>query len=248
MIDPLSRSFYEVSGVDFMPSLSGLLKKLSLGEVFRLVLHPEIERLIYDYQDQVLRCCDAFHEATEEFLRHGKVTDEFGRLERIVHRRESEADDLRRKLEVMMYKMNLIPQSRGDVLMLVEALDKMPNHMENVAQLIYIQNLSIPAIYIDRFRELVRENIEAVRLCVKMFQTFCAGCQDVDALVQGIDRLESISDHHMRALIYEFFRNPAMTDLDKQLLRDLCDEISLLSDKAEKFSDRAHVVSVKRIF
>ena len=62
-----------------------------------------------------------------------------------VHRLEAACDDLRREIEYLLYGKALLPESRGDLLGLLETFDRLPNIAETVAFLFSCQKMLLPA-------------------------------------------------------------------------------------------------------
>ncbi|MGC9053234.1 MAG: DUF47 family protein, partial [Candidatus Hydrogenedens sp.] len=61
-----------------------------------------------------------------------------------VHRAESKADDLRREIEYFIFERSLFPESRGDILALLEILDRIPNQVQQTVKMIVEQQIHIP--------------------------------------------------------------------------------------------------------
>ena len=90
----------------------------------------KIESQLAEYRHSISDCLDAFKDAISQYC----LTMDRTRLQEAfthVHCAESKADDIRRAVEVMMYSKSLFPESRGDILGLLEAMDKVPNQAES---------------------------------------------------------------------------------------------------------------------
>lgn len=211
-------------------------------------LKNEIETLLDDYISLVKSCNQAFTDTMNEYFKKGSLSESFMNLERQTHIYESACDDKRRDIEHMMYAKGLIPQSRGDVLGCIEAIDKLPNAMETIVQIIYTENLTVYERYVDTFQALCQVNAAASSEAIALFHAFLNNLKNIPEQVQEIDRLESKSDKIEQGLIHDFFRDDALPDLYKILYRDLVLAIGSISDRAENFSDRVNVLSVKRLF
>jgi len=83
------------------------------------------KRLIIDkiktYLEQVDTCRDLFHKSMKELI-ISKSNKEDEESVQLVHKAESRADDIRREIELDLYQKALIPESRGDVLGLLETI------------------------------------------------------------------------------------------------------------------------------
>ena len=67
---------------------------------------------------------------------------------------------MRRDIESRLYGQNLIPDFRGDVLELVENLDKVINEFDEVAHQFYLEQPDVPDVYHDDLKELVNQVCE----------------------------------------------------------------------------------------
>ena len=92
-----------------------------------------LEALIRRYLDDVGRCLDGLGTCLESCLA-GEPFATIGEKAQVIHHAESQADDTRREIYVLLYGKALFPESRGDILGLLEATDKLPNAAESVAQ------------------------------------------------------------------------------------------------------------------
>ncbi|NIW24204.1 MAG: DUF47 family protein, partial [Gammaproteobacteria bacterium] len=78
-----------------------------------------------------------------------------------VHEFESAADDMRRAIELELYSGKLLPQSRADLLALIEAIDSIPNTAENIVDFFSIQKLRIDAALHLDVEQLLLKGLEA---------------------------------------------------------------------------------------
>ena len=204
----------------------------------------QVRQEIDDYLAETERCAEAFQQGIEIFLANG-VCEQFEELVQQTHRHEGTADAKRRGIEASMYHKALIPESRGDVLGMLEAIDLVPNQCESVLYQIWTENPEVPQIYAERFRQIVGPNVQAhVLLCRGMRDLF-AGARRVRDLAQDVYENERASDRLERALIREIFASD-IDKADKILLRELVIRIGEISDRAENAMDRLVLVSAKR--
>jgi len=204
----------------------------------------KVELQITQYNQQVAACMDVFKQALRQYCENpdrGSIRHKFDE----VHRAESLADDIRQDIGVMMYSKSLFPESRGEVLGLLETMDKVPNQAEAVVHMIWNQRISIP-------EELHPEILGLVEVCCrcvdamleasgKLFTNF----MNATVAVGKIDELESEADRIEARIIERVFASD-MEPLDKILVRDLVQSISSISDKAENTGDRIRITVAKR--
>jgi predicted phosphate transport protein (TIGR00153 family) len=158
---------------------------------------------------------------------------------------ESKADDIRYEIETMMYAKALIPESRGDILGLLEAIDQIPGLFELILNMIQTQRLSIPDFLVVDFKELIRVSLECCDLLIKEVGTLFRKSEDIRSLVSTIDNNESYCDHIERGIITKIFDS----DIDPFLkiqLKEMIIQIGEISDQADRVSRRIYIVSIKR--
>lgn len=204
----------------------------------------KVESGFGDYCDSVSTCISEFHDALDRYVQNhvgADVHDSFLK----VHKSESIADDIRREVEVLMYSKSLFPESRGDVLGLLETMDKVPNQAEDVIRMIWNQHISIPSEYhLDILRlsdvccRCVESMLDAAGLLFKDYKS-------VPEVVSRIDDLESEADRIEGEIIEKVF-SAEHDPLGKILLRDLVKNISAISDRAENVGDRIRIIAAKR--
>ena len=88
-------------------------------------LEAEIEEFLQKLSESAL----TYRTAISAYLRDG-ATVEFENMVRQLDDFESRDDALRRSIEAQLYQQTLIPESRGDVLGLLETLDQVHGLME----------------------------------------------------------------------------------------------------------------------
>lgn len=204
----------------------------------------KIELQLTQYNEQVSVCMDVFKKAIEQYCQspaRDSIKDSFEQ----VHKAESTADDIRREIEVMMYTKALFPESRGDILGLLEAMDKVPNQAESVVRMIWNQHISIPDAISSEILQLVDVCCRCIDAMLdaagKLFMDFT----NAAVAVGKIDELESEADR-LEALIIENLFSDEHISVNTLLLRDLVKHISTIADRAENVGDRIRITVAKR--
>jgi len=205
----------------------------------------QVEQQVRDYLQETQRCLDAFAQAFETYFKEG-LSENFTRLVELTHNCESSSDQKRREIEETMYGRALIPESRGDILGMLEAVDLVPNKAESVLYQVLLQNMAIPPQYAEDFRRLVACNVETHRLLCEAGRQIFADAREVMPLAEAICAKEKASDAVERRLIKTIFDAPGET-AEKMLLKELILEIGAISDRAENAADRLRITSIKRL-
>ncbi len=204
----------------------------------------KVESQITQYCDSVINCLDEFRNTFTEYCKssdRAQLASDYTR----VHKAESIADDIRREIEVMMYTKALFPESRGDILGLLETMDKVPNEAESAVRMILNQHIEIP----EQFRPDILQLVDICHRCVsamiesvnKLFSEFT----NATVAIGKIDELESEADFIEENLIENIFASN-IEGWRKLLLRDLVKRIAGVSDRAENVGDRVRIIVAKR--
>jgi len=204
----------------------------------------KIESLISEYRSKVSTCLEVFESSITKYLENPDATAlEKSCLE--LHKAESLADDMRREIEVMMYSKALFPESRGDILVLLETMDRVPNQAESTLNMISNQQIVIPEKFHNQFIEMINICIRCTAAMLESSEKLFKDFTTATVALGKVDELESEADHLEHAIIRKIFE----TDLDgfqKIMLRDTIKNISQICDRAEKAGDRIRIIVAKR--
>jgi len=196
------------------------------------------------YLDQVDVCRDRFRLCIERLLLNPEDPENQAILEE-VHRSESKADDLRRNIELQLYERALIPESRGDVLGLLETMDVIPGLFQSLSYQLFLEKIVFPDQFRERYLHLVDVNIKAYNL-VRQAVLGLFYSKDVKDLTDLVDAVESDSDHMERDLIRDIFSSSKLDKADKILLKEIVINTGDISDRAETVKDRLVLAILKR--
>ena len=204
----------------------------------------KVESQLAEYRRSVAFCLEGFHNAFEQYSRNGD-RDALRSSFKTVHKAESLADDIRREIEVMMYSKAVFPESRGDILGLLEAVDKVPNNAEYAVQMMLSRRIVIP----ESLREGVLQLVGICHRCGdalleamgKLFEDFT----QATVALGKIDELESEADHREESLVEQAFDGDLQW-IEKLLLSELFKCIASVSDRAENAGDRIRIIVAKR--
>jgi len=198
---------------------------------------------IEEYLDQVDTCRNHFRKCIEKLLLEPD-NDENQIIVEEVHRSESKADDLRRDIELQLYQRALIPESRGDVLGLLETMDAIPGMFQSLCYQFLLERIVIPEQFRERYLHLVEVNIKSYDL-VRQAVLGLFFKKEVKELTDLVDTVESDSDRIERDLIRDIFSGK-LDKADKILLKEIVINTGDISDLAEKVKDRLNLAIVKR--
>ncbi len=206
----------------------------------------ELERKIEKFYDNLSESAVVFRLAVRVYIKEG-FTDEFQeRLER-VSKLETANDHLRRDIERELYEHTLIPDSRGDVLGLIENSDQVISEFESTLWAFANERPEIPRAYRAGFRKLTNMVVKAADELGLGARAFFRSPQDVPAYNHKVMLYEKEADVISTTLKREIF---AAEDLDlcrKLHLKEFVEYIDTIADTAEDVADRLAIYAIKRL-
>lgn len=204
-------------------------------------LSPMIER----YLKKTEECIENFKRALETYFQKG-LSKEFDEVIEKTHIAESLADDIRREIELSLYEKSLIPESRGDILGILESTDKVLNKAQSVLYQIQTEALRMPEFLREDFAQLTDINAEAFKDVARAIRTLFEDLRGMRDITNEIDKKESASDRLEREIIKKIFASPIEIG-EKILLKELVIETGNISDLSENVGDRLSIVAAKRM-
>jgi predicted phosphate transport protein (TIGR00153 family) len=203
-----------------------------------------VEVLIFEYMDTLKLAQEKFLEAINTCLEDQKC-DEFEFLIAQTHKHESRADDIRDEINNLMYTKALIPDSRGDIMQLVESIDIIPHLFERVLFVMQTEKLRIPEFIALDVKDFIRISLECCDLLYKQLSLHLKQKLGIRAILGTIDTNESHCDYIERRIIGKIFDS----DLDpfiKLQLKELIITMGDISDQADRVSKRINIINMKR--
>ncbi len=203
-----------------------------------------LENEIDVFMDNLSQSALAFTLAVKTFLHHGRSAEFEEKLSQ-VNELESSSDDLRRGIETQLYSQTLIPESRGDVLGLLENLDSVLNLCEGALWGFSIENPDIPPELHGDYTALVDQVTAAVESLVLACRAF-------------FRNVEMVGDHMHKVMFYEKEADKVSTKLKRRIfdsdlelahklhLRHFVEMIDNVADRSEDVADRLAIYAIKR--
>lgn len=206
--------------------------------------HKSIEERIESYMEQVDDCVELFLKALRVYLHDGR-TVRFEELVERVHKAESKADTIRRDVELILYGKALLPESRGDILGLLETFDRVPNGAETVLFDISCQRVDMPPELAGDCLRLVESTVEAYGLLRKAYDALVENPRQTLYVVKEVQVAESLCDQLERALICRIFDGDYSYG-QKMMLKGIVVALGNIADRSENTADRIAIVAIKR--
>jgi len=171
----------------------------------------------------------------------------FADLLEAINALESRLDGIRRDIETEIYGRRLLPDTRDDVLGLLEGIDKIPNRIQSVTRNLQLQNVDIPNLLKGELRQLSDQIIEAIQILIKISYAFISRPAEVRDLASQLSRLEHEADLVEERALALVFDAPDLELAHKLQLQGLIDRVGSICDLAEDVGDRLMVASLKRV-
>ena len=205
----------------------------------------QVQVLIMEYLEALKMTQENFALALDACLTDDQACEDFDFLSDETHRFESQADDVREQIKTLMYDKILLPESRGDIMRLLDGMDHIPRYMEIILHMIKTQMLVIPDFLVANIRELLSASLEACGLMSLQVEDLFKRKGRIKELVSIIDMKESQCDKIERRLISSIFES----DLDgfqKLQLKELVIYLGDISDQVDTISKQINIMNLKR--
>ncbi|MBP5352140.1 MAG: DUF47 family protein [Alphaproteobacteria bacterium] len=204
----------------------------------------ELEEKIDEMHDKIIESSMFFKEAFEIYIKEKRSLN-YRRASKKIKIVESEADDLRREIESRLYRQNLIPDLRADVLQIVENIDKVINEFDEVAHKFYIEQPDIPEEFYEKFKLLVSQVSECAENMSIASRAFFRDFVTVRDYSKKVYLLEQESDKTWSKLKQEVF-DSKLELAHKIQLSALIGGVADVADKAEDCMDALLIFAIKR--
>jgi predicted phosphate transport protein (TIGR00153 family) len=204
----------------------------------------QVKELVDRYLDHLRKIQETFTRAMETCL-DTDCQDDFIALVDETHRIESRADDVREEIKTLMYSKVLLPESRGDIMGLLESVDQVPRFFELILNIIQTQKLTIPDLIAADIRDLVKVSMETCDLMTAQVEDLFQRGRRIPELLNVIDEKESQCDIIERRIITTLFESD-IDPFSKLQLKELVVFLGDISDQADRVSKRINIISLKR--
>jgi len=204
-----------------------------------------LEADIDGYLDRVTTAGLIFLEGVRAYLK-GK-SDKFERNYRDLTTLANEADSMRRDIKYHLYAYMLIPESRGDVLGILETMDDIVDICEKVLEQFSIETPQIPENLEAGFLESTLLSEQAVEEVVKAARAFFRQVSLVPDYVNKVHFFEHEADDVEETLKRKAFNSEEITSFSHKVhMRHFAEKIADVSDVAEQVAERLSVYAIKR--
>ncbi len=204
-----------------------------------------LEVKIENFLDNVTNAGILFKEGIEDYL-SGDYEQFLNKLKEI-RKNEESADELRREIRYRLYKKMLIPDSRGDVLGLLETTDNVIDTTKKVLGHFDVEKPQFREFLVPGIKKLTEASAEALDNVVRADRAFFNNREGIQDYIHKVHYYEHEADQLEEQIKKEIFDCEDIQRLsEKMQLRDFVQAIASLSDQAEDVAERLSVYAIKR--
>ncbi|NOX32127.1 MAG: DUF47 family protein [Deltaproteobacteria bacterium] len=203
-----------------------------------------IEKEIDDFLDQVSESGLLFNQGIEFYL--SCDLDSFGRLLDQIVGTEHTADTLRRSIEDLVYRRTLIPESRGDVLRMIENMDSLLGKFKGAMWRLQIEGPEIKDFFFQDLQNLVELVVKAVEATTLSVRAYFKDINSVADHMHKVSFWESAADKIATQLQMKIFQCDDLSLCEQMQLRDLVLHIEDIANQAEDVTDSLAIYVIKR--
>lgn len=205
----------------------------------------KIEAQIEQFFDKISDAGLIFSAGINDYL-DGDM-EQFQRRLKDIKKHEADADELRREIRYQLYSKMLIPESRGDVLGLLETSDNVIDTTKTVLAHFDIEKPRILPAFKENFKKLTEASVESLSNLVRANHAFFKNNDVIQDYIHKVFFFEHEADRIEETLKRAIFASEKISRLsEKMLLRDFVGYIAGLSDDCEDVAERLSVYSIKR--
>ena len=202
-----------------------------------------VELQIDEYLDQIVQGGLVFKEGVRFYL-EGRMEEFEVRLS-ILREMENTADTLRRTIESQLYLRTLIPESRGDVLGLLESADKVLNITTDTLLEFSVEIPEMPRSVSKQFLDLIE---------------FAVNCSDhtVGGIRAYFRNLDAVRDHINKVQLYRRETNRMAENIKRTIFRSRMSlskkihvryfsyHIERIAEQSDDVCDRLAIAAIKK--
>ena len=206
------------------------------------------KKLVYEidkYLDDIEKGALTFEQALLDYYK-GEI-DKFEIKHKEINELEHNCDETRRDIKYNLYSNLLIPESRGDVLGLLETLDNVIDTAKKVISYFSIERPVIFEFIKEDFIELTETSVKTVLELVNASRSFFREISLVKDFLNKVNFWEHEADRIEEQLKRKVFNSNEIKKFSvKTHLRDFAEKISEFADEAQDVSERLSVYAIKR--
>ncbi|MBN2460952.1 MAG: DUF47 family protein [Candidatus Cloacimonetes bacterium] len=211
--------------------------------VFFLKKAKQLKAQIDEFLDIISESALIFEKAIRYYLNNER--EEFVQRLQKVTENERKADELRIAIERNLYINTLIPESRGDVLGILENTDNVIDKMKETLVHFSIECPEIKKEFNALFNEVANSSAQAVDMLINGVRAFFNELEAVNNHIHKVHFYEKEADKLAEKLKREIYSTDM--DLSRKLhISYFVTNVEKVSDYAKDVSERLAIYTIKR--
>lgn len=207
----------------------------------------KVAELVMEHVAQIRVAMDAFFQSTKAFL-EDRDRERAETLATETHRAESEADDIRRRVEQKLLAGVLLAASRRQILEIMEQVDRLASSAQTALNYLLVQHVQIPPDILPLLLEILAESKTVFADVECGLKALFAGdraqtSQCMTRIDQCESRVDKIEQRASRALF-----NMNLDLAHKMHVQSLIRSVVEISDRAQDLADSITRITAERAF
>lgn len=185
-----------------------------------------------------------YEESVADYIhdRQDSFTEKLNTIDNLEHK----VDDYRRQIENTLYQQSLIPEHRGDVLGLLEAIDNLIDVAKETLYQLDIERPELPSQFNTDYLELVKKGCKGAEAVINSTRAFFTDLNAVKNDLHKVFFYEKEADKISRQLKRKIFNSKEIELSHKLHLRDFAINFDEIANVAEAIADRLSIYTIKR--
>jgi len=201
----------------------------------------EIEDLFEKLTDSVQRCLFSTLDLIVEYIENDE-NEKVKELSKIVHQAESEADEHRREIINKLLQGTLMPNTREDLMNLIENIDDIADNAEEVMDSTLFIALDISELNQEQVEEMIAQIKRQFKILKKAVSFLFQDMHQALAQTGQLENIESIVDDIEEKIIRKISTRNDLELAQKLVYRDTIMKISDLADTVENAGDIIEII------
>ena len=204
----------------------------------------KVREFMKEHLEKVRECLELFEKTIRLYL--DNRLDEADRSSYMVHKKEHEADECRRKILAKLAEGAFLPFFREDFISIVELVDKIANRAKTVTQTMVLEMPKVPDEMKEQMKELAKTVIATLEPLMEILDQTSLDMESTAKLIGEISCREQDADSIEFKLLKKVFREIELPTADKIILANFVRTTSEVADAVENVGDRIQILISKQ--
>jgi predicted phosphate transport protein (TIGR00153 family) len=204
----------------------------------------QVRNFMKEHLEKVRECLELFEKTIRLYL--DKSLEEADRSSYMVHKKEHEADECRRKILAKLAEGAFLPFFREDFISIVELVDKIANRAKTVTQTMVLEMPKVPDEMKEQMKELAKTVIATLEPLMEILDQNSLDMESTAKLIGEISCREQDADSIEFKLLRRVFREIELPTADKIILANFVRTTSEVADAVENVGDRIQILISKQ--